>query len=306
MVMVNRRGLLTGAGALAAGVVGLGGYASAVEAGMRLELTSYDVAPPNWPADLALKIAVIADIHACEPWMPAERIGTIVDLANAQKPDLTVLLGDFSGRQHFVSRYLPPGEWAEQLARLEAPLGVHAILGNHDWWSAALPTDSPDDGHSMRKALRGAHISLLENRAVALSHNGRPFWLVGLGDQLAHRLGPHVVRGDDDLSRALREINDDAPAILLAHEPFVFPRVPDRIALTLCGHTHGGQVRLPFVGAPFVPTWGDIKPYAYGLYGEGDRRLIVSGGLGTSHLPVRFLCPPEVVVVNLGGAALAA
>jgi predicted MPP superfamily phosphohydrolase len=306
MVMVNRRRFLTSAGALAAGVAGLGGYSTVVEAGMRLELTRYELAPPRWPADFPLKIAVIADIHACEPWMPAERIATIVDLANAQKPDLTVLLGDFSGRQHFVSRYLPPGEWAEQLARLEAPLGVYAILGNHDWWSAALPTDPPDDGQSIRKALRDVRIPVLENKAVALSQNGRPFWLVGLGDQLAHRLGPHLVRGNDDLVRAFREIRDDAPTILLAHEPFVFPRAPERVALTLCGHTHGGQVRLPIVGPPFVPAAYGERPYAYGLYAEGDRRLIVSGGLGTSHIPVRFLCPPEVVIVSLGGAPLAA
>jgi uncharacterized protein len=302
MFVVNRRRFLTGAGALAVGAAGLGGYASVVEAGARLELTRYDVASPRWPADLPLKIAVIADIHACEPWMPVERIATIVDLANAQKPDLTVLLGDFAGAQHLVSRYVAPGAWAEQLARLQASLGVYAILGNHDWWSAAMPTDPPDNGQSIRGALRGARIPVLENRAIALSREGRPFWLVGLGDQLAHRLGRHAVRGSDDLGRALRDINDDAPAILLAHEPFIFPKVPDRVALTLCGHTHGGQVRLPFIGPPFVPSKHGVKPYAYGLYAEGERRLIVSAGLGTSHLPVRFLCPPEVVVVNLGGA----
>ena len=305
MFMVNRRRFLTGTGALAAGLAGLGGYASVVEAGTRLDLTSYDVASPGWPADLPLKIAVIADIHACEPWMPAERIGAIVDLANAQKPDLTVLLGDFVGAQHFVTRYMPPGAWAEQLARLEAPLGVYAILGNHDWWSAAIPTDPPDNAQSIRNAVLGAGIPVLENKAVPLSFNGRRFWLVGLGDQLAHRVGRHHVRGNDDLGSALRQIDDDAPAILLAHEPFVFPRVPDRIALTLCGHTHGGQVRLPIVGPLFVPTLHHAKPYVYGLYAEGARRMIVSGGLGTSQVPVRFLCPPEVVCVTLNGAALA-
>ena len=306
MIMVNRRRFLTGAGALAAGGAGLGGYASVVEAGMRLDLTRYDVASPNWPAELPLKIAVLADIHACEPWMPAERIGAIVDLANAQKPDLTVLLGDFAGRQHLVSRYVPPGAWAEQLARLEAPLGVYAVLGNHDWWSAAMPTDPPDDSRSIRAALLDARIPVLENTAVALSHDGRPFWLVGLGDQLAHRWGRYVTHGSDDLGRALREINNDAPAILLAHEPFIFPKVPDRVALTLCGHTHGGQVRLPIVGAPFIPTMHGVKRYAYGLYSEGARRLVVSAGLGTSQLPVRFLCPPEVVCVSLGGGQAAA
>jgi predicted MPP superfamily phosphohydrolase len=302
MLMVNRRRFLTGAGALFAGSAGLVGYASAYEAGTQLDLTSYDISSPNWPAGLTLKIAVIADIHACEPWMPAERIGAIVDLTNAQKPDLTVLLGDFAGRQHFVTRYVAPGAWAEQLARLEAPLGVYAIMGNHDWWSAAMPTDPPDNGQSIRATLVGAGIPVLENSVVSLSHDGRPFWLVGLGDQLAHRWEHAYARGSDDLHGALRQIDDDSPAILLAHEPFIFPKVPDRIALTLCGHTHGGQVRLPIVGAPFVPSMHGVKPYVYGLYTEGQRQLIVSGGLGTSHLPVRLMCPPEVVCVTLSGA----
>jgi predicted MPP superfamily phosphohydrolase len=299
--MVNRRRFLTGAGIGLASVAGFGGYASAYEAGTRLDLTPYDVSSPGWPADFPLKIAVIADIHACEPWMPAERIATIVDLANAQKPDLTVLLGDFVGKQHFVTRYVPPGAWAEQLARLEAPLGVYAILGNHDWWSAAMPTDPPDNAQSVRKTLRSVRIPVLENKAIQLSLRGRPFWLVGLGDQLAHRVGPHHMRGDDDLGAALREIRDDAPAILLAHEPFIFPKVPDRVALTLCGHTHGGQVNLPIIGTPFSPRARGVKPYVYGLYAEGARRLLVSGGLGTSHLPVRFMRPPEVVSVTLRG-----
>jgi predicted MPP superfamily phosphohydrolase len=301
MFMVNRRRFLTGVGAFAAGGVGLTGYATAYEAGMRLDLTPYDVSSPHWPDEFPLKIAVIADIHACEPWMPAERIGAIVDLANAQKPDLTVLLGDFVGKQHFVTRYVPPGAWAEQLARLEAPLGVYAILGNHDWWSAAMPTDPPDDAQSVRATLRSVRIPILENRAIRLSLRNRPFWLVGLGDQLAHRLGPHHTRGDDDLGAALREIRDDAPTILLAHEPFVFPRVPDRVALTLCGHTHGGQVNFPIIGAPFTPRARGVKPYVYGVYAEGARRLVVSGGLGTSHLPVRIMRPPEVVSVTLRG-----
>jgi predicted MPP superfamily phosphohydrolase len=301
MLIVNRRHFLTGAGALAAGVGGLGAYASAYEAGARLDLTSYDVSSPVWPADISLKIAIIADVHACEPWMPVERIASIVDLANSQKPDLTVLLGDFAGSQHFVTRYIAPGAWAEQLARLEAPLGTHAILGNHDWWSAALPTDPPDDARSIRKTLADAGIPLLENSVVALSQKGRPFWLVGLGDQLAHRFGSRMARGNDDLHGALRQIKDDAPAILLAHEPFIFPKVPDRVALTLCGHTHGGQVRLPIIGAPFAPSMHGVKPYIYGIYREGQRQLVVSGGLGTSHLPVRLMCPPEVVCVTLTG-----
>ncbi len=175
MFMVNRRLVLTGAGALLPAPQAFAAYATAYEAGMRLELTSYDVASARWPADFPLKIAVIADIHACEPWMPAERIATIVDLANAQKPDLTVLLGDFAGSQHFVTRYVAPGAWAEQLARLETPLGTYAILGNHDWWSAALPTDPPDRSQSIRNAVLSARVPILENQRRLAQLERPPF-----------------------------------------------------------------------------------------------------------------------------------
>ena len=144
MALLTRRRFLTGAGVAAATTLSLSGYATAYETGAALSLAEYSPRLPNWPEDLELRIAVVADIHACYPWMSEERVGDIVDLANAQKPDLTVLLGDYVCTHPFVSGYVPPGAWAEQLARLEAPLGVYAILGNHDWWSAAIPTDPPE------------------------------------------------------------------------------------------------------------------------------------------------------------------
>jgi hypothetical protein len=303
MALFSRRRFLGAAGFSAAATIGLGGYATAYEAGLALDLARYTPNPPKWPADLPLKIAVIADIHACYPWMSEERVGEIVDLANAQKPDLTVLLGDFVCTHRYVTGYVQPGAWAEQLARLEAPLGVYAILGNHDWWFAAIPTDPPDHSRSIRKALAQARIPLLENQSLRLSQGGRPFWLVGLGDQLAfRRLGHHG--GADDLPAALREIDDEAPAILIAHEPFVFHRAPDRIALTLCGHTHGGQINFPIIGPPVAFGRPYSMAYIYGQYQRGPRQLIVSGGLGTSYAPIRFLRPPEVVIVTLGAEAL--
>ncbi len=306
MSIITRRSLLLGAGAIASSGVGLGAYASVVEAGSELVLTSYAIAPPLWPQGMALKIAVIADIHACYPWMSDERVGAIVDLANVQKPDLTVLLGDYVCTHRFVTGYVPPAAWAQQLARLQAPLGVYSILGNHDWWSAAIPTEPPDNAQSVRKALLDAGVPVLENRALRLSQRGKPFWLIGLGDQIAHNNHHRGGHGEDDLTGSLREVRDSAPVILLAHEPFVFHRVPDRVALTLSGHTHGGQVNFPLIGAALAPTWGNGKQYIYGLYQEGRRQLIVSGGLGTSYAPIRFLRPPEVVVVNIGEPALAA
>ena len=174
MVRLTRRRFLAGAGAGAA-TLSLSGYATAYETGSALARTQYSPRLPNWPEDLELTIAVIADIHACYPWMSEERVGEIVDLANAQKPDLTVLLGDFVCTHRMVSGYVPPGAWAEQLARLEAPLGVYAILGNHDWWFAAIPTEPADNSRSVRRALAEAGVALLENQSVRLSQHGRPF-----------------------------------------------------------------------------------------------------------------------------------
>jgi predicted MPP superfamily phosphohydrolase len=300
MVHLTRRRFLAGAGVAAAGL-SLSGYATAYETGSALTLAQYAPRLHNWPEDLELKIAVVADIHACYPWMSEERVGDIVDLANAQKPDLTVLLGDYVCTHPFVSGYVPPGAWAEQLARLEAPLGVYSILGNHDWWSAAIPSDPPDGSRSIRRALAAAGVPLLENQLVRLTQRGRPFWLIGLGDLLARVPNARRGHGADDLMGAMREIDDDAPAILLVHEPYFFPWVPDRIALTLSGHMHGGQVNLPILGSPVHLIKRRSAKFIYGEYTLGQRRMIVSGGLGTSYAPVRILRPPEVVMVKLGG-----
>jgi uncharacterized protein len=304
-IRLTRRRFLVGAGAGVAATLSFSGYATAYETGAALTLTEYAPRFGGWPEGLGLKIAVIADVHACYPWMSDERVASIVDLANAEKPDLTVLLGDYVCTHPFVSGYVPPGAWAEQLARLEAPLGVYAILGNHDWWFAAIPTEPPDNSLSVRQALAAAGIPVLENQSLRLVQRGRPFWLIGLGDQLAYaRSSRRPRRGVDDLGAAMREIRDDAPAILLAHEPYIFPAVPDRIGLTLSGHMHGGQVNLPFIGTPIQFIKRRSAKYVYGDYALSKRQLIVSGGLGTSFAPVRVLRPPEVVMVKLGGERL--
>ena len=263
---------------------------------------SYAPELPNWPDDLELKIAVIADIHACYPWMSEERVGEIVDLANAQKPDLTVLLGDYVCTHRFVSGYVPPGAWAEQLARLEAPLGVYAILGNHDWWSAAIPTEPPDNSLSVRRALAAAGVPLLENQSVRLSQRGRPFWLIGLGDLLAPVPNPRRGHGADDLpggdARDRRRRAGD-PARSRALFLSVGSR-PDRSDARRPHARRAGQ------SSDHRPSGVSLLKrrsgkYIYGEYALGERRMIVSGGLGTSLAPVRILRPPEVVMVKLGG-----
>ena len=132
---------------------------------------------------------------------------------------------------------------------------------------------------------------------MRLVHGGRAFWLLGLGDQIALLRRPRL-RGVDDLPGTLAKITDDAPAILLAHEPDIFPKVPARVALTLSGHTHGGQVRLFGYSPVTASRFGNR--YAYGHVREDGRDLVVSGGLGTSIFPVRFGVRPEIVLIALG------
>jgi predicted MPP superfamily phosphohydrolase len=298
MPSVSRRVFLQGLGGLVATGAAFGSYAMVIEPGFRLDVTSYRVTPPGWPPGLELKAAVLADIHACEPWMSAERVRTIAEVANALSPDIVFLLGDFNGGHYFASAPVMPAQWAEALSVLKAPLGAYAILGNHDWWHGALPTMKGDNGESVRSGLRQAGITNLENDVVALRKDNQPFWVAGIGDQMAHWTGRRSFRGQDDLPGTLAKVTDEAPVILLAHEPFIFNRVPRRVALTLCGHTHGGQVNLPIISSIYERHhFGTDK--VYGHIVENDRHMIISGGLGTSLAPVRFMRPPEIVSVTL-------
>ena len=302
--MITRRAFLHGAGAAAAGAAGLSGCAFAEP--FATLITRYRISPPRWPVGLSVKLAVIADLHACEPWMGRERIGHIVEHANSLQPDCILLLGDYVAGSG-IMRYADPiaeKVWARELGRLNAPLGVHAVLGNHDWWV--------DPGVQRRRrgtpaaglALQDAGIPVYQNTSVRLEKDGAPFWLAGLGDQEAYcaleAQGAEPFKnplGSDDLAGALGQVTDDAPVILLAHEPDIFPRVPDRVAVTVAGHTHGGQIRI--LGyAPVVPSRFGNR-YVYGHIVEQNRNLIVSAGLGCSGVPVRFGAPPEIVTIEL-------
>ncbi|MEQ8656752.1 MAG: metallophosphoesterase [Hyphomicrobiales bacterium] len=300
--MITRRQFLALFGGTVAGATALGGYAFGYSPLRAPKVTEYTLSPPRWPEDLNLRIAVIADVHACKPWMSADRIASIAEATNSLGADVIVLLGDFVAGHVLVTGQVPWQDWADALAALNAPLGVHAILGNHDWWEdpqAMASRSGPTFAHT---ALQRAGIALYENDAVQLHKDGKSFWLAGLGDQLAflpaYRWNRAAAVGLDDLPGTLAKITDDDPVILLAHEPDIFPQIPDRVSLTLCGHTHGGQVRL--LGySPVVPSQFGNR-FAYGHVIEDERHMIVSGGLGCSIMPVRFGMPPELVVINLG------
>ena len=267
----------------------------------RLGVTRYPIQPPQWPAGFNLKIAVIADLHACDPWMSLNRIGSIVDRTNSLNPDITVLFGDYVAGHRKVTRFIPCSEWASVLGGLRAPLGVHAVLGNHDYWEDKTVQRDGQGTTIARRALEAAGIPVYENDVVRLTKAGRPFWLAGLGDQLAYmparRFRPVRRIGVDDLGATLAKVTDDAPIVLLAHEPDIAARVPARVALQLSGHTHGGQVRL-FGWSPVAVSG---KKLTYG-HTRMNCDVVVSGGLGCSIMPFRIGVPPEIVLVTLGGA----
>ena len=295
--MLTRRRFVTSISAFAAGTMALGGYAFGIEPAYRLHVQRYAFVPPRWTPGLKLRIAALSDVHASEPYMSTRRIRDIVDATNALKPDIIVLLGDYVFGHRYQFRKVEKAEWAAEFGRLSAPLGVHAILGNHDWWDDRRDPDASARG--VRQALEAVGIRVLENDAVRLTKEGKPFWLMGLADQLAYELQRDDPRlGADDLPATLAKLRDDMPAILLAHEPDIFVKIPARVSLTMSGHTHGGQIRL-FGWSPVIPSdYGNR--FAYGHIIEDDRHLIVSGGLGTSQIPVRLGVPPEIVLADLG------
>lgn len=301
--LITRRGLLaSSAGVLSAGA-GTITYAVGIEP-FRLVVTEHRIQPIGpWPTGLRLRIAALSDVHASKPFMSADRIRSIAQRTLELDPDLIVLLGDFVAGSRIVTSYVDARDWAPALAGLKAPLGVYAILGNHDWWEDRTAQRTGENPIA-RRALEDVGIRVLQNEGLPLRTGPNPVWLAGLGDQLAflpaRRRDLSRRLGIDDLVATMAAVPADAPAILLAHEPDIFPSVPARIALTLSGHTHGGQIRA-FGYSPIVPSRYRNR-YAYGHVRE-HTDLVVSGGLGYSIVPVRLGVPPEITVIDLGSPA---
>lgn len=297
--MLDRRRVLKALAGLFLGGFGTGGYAYAWEPAQQ-QVTRYRLTPRGWPQGRRLRLAVISDLHAGGPHVPLERVSQLVAATNRLEPDLTLLLGDFVASRARQASDPPLPALAAELAKLSAPNGVYAVLGNHDWWHDA-PTQKNRAGPTqVGLALDAAGIRVLENRVQRLDTAAGPLWLAGLGDQIAFlKRVRGLPMGIADLAGTMAQIADDgAPVIMMAHEPDAFARMPERVALTLSGHTHGGQVRL-FGWSPIVPSRYGNR-YAYGHIRENGRDLIVSGGIGTSKLPLRLGIPPEIVCVELG------
>ncbi|MDX2013185.1 MAG: metallophosphoesterase [Myxococcaceae bacterium] len=264
--------------------VALAGWALVVEPS-RLVVRRHRLALPGWPPAVApLSVALVSDLHVGAPFVDAQAIAHLRATVDALRPDVVLLAGDVVvGHEPFATE-LSPAEAAATLAGWTAPLGVYAVLGNHDWWT---------DGEATTRALADAGVRVLENEAVRLERASGAVYVVGLADAWTRT---------PDAARALAGVPDGAPVIAFTQNPDVFPELPARFSVVLAGHTHGGQVALPLVGRPVVPSKYRQR-YAAGHVVEDDRHLFVTTGVGTSVLPVRLGVPPEVVLLTLTSQA---
>ena len=247
----------------------------------RLIVRQQTIQIDNWPRELSgLRIAVIGDIHTGGPFINDQKLRRIVELTNQQNPDLIVLLGDYMSPNSWHSHRVEPEVTAAALKELRAPLGVYTILGNHDWWY---------NGEKCRRAFEQNGIKVLEEEVAEIKWQDKSFWLAGLADLMTRP--QHV-------SETIAKVPAGSTIIALAHNPDIFPRLPQTVPLLLAAHTHGGQVKIPLIGTPIVPSRFGSK-YTAGLVFENGHHLFVTTGIGTSILPVRFRVPPEIVILTV-------
>ena len=253
----------------------------------RLQLTEVEVPIEHLPEALdGLTIAQISDLHY-RPAADRERLcRQAVDLANAARTDLIVLTGDLADGYDVLEPCL------EHLKALSAPLGVWAVLGNHDHYclrGGIFRVTRPPSERERREALAAAGIKLLINEATRLEIGGGSLALVGVDDASS---------GRDDLPAALASAERADLVVLLSHSPDILDDpAADAADLVLCGHTHGGQITLPGVGSPWAPVWRDRRRCS-GLMRAGRALCYVSRGVSSAS-QARFRCRPEVAVLTL-------
>lgn len=224
-----------------------------------------------------LRLVLLSDIHVGGPDMPPARLRHIIDQVNASAPDLILIAGDFVSDKRSGTRIYSVSDAIAPLTGLRSRLGTISVLGNHDHWR---------DASAIRAKLRRTGITVLDNDATRAG----PLTIGGVDD-------PYT--GNDQLARTLARMHSDGrPFVLLSHSPDIFPQVPPDVSLTLAGHTHCGQIRLPVIGAmSTMSNYGER--YACGRIDGNGKTLIVTAGLGTSILPLRLGAPPDFWVIEL-------
>jgi uncharacterized protein len=252
---------------------------------LNLETTVRPIPMPRLPqAFEGFRIAQLSDIHI-GPFMPAEQIRKYVEIANALKPDLTVLTGDFvtfDARTQYAV--------VDALSGLKAPFGIFGCLGNHDAWSGVE--------YSITKLLRQRGIRILRSEAVPIAIDGDAINLIGTDFQSSHRFGPSAPV-TNLLGDIVPLIARDRVNILLSHNPDTFDRAAELgVELSMAGHTHGGQAALEFISPEIAPS-RLVTPYVAGWFRKPGGQLYVNRGIGTIGVPIRIGAPPEITIYQL-------
>jgi len=253
----------------------------------RPRIVRQEVFLPRWPERLnGFTVAVLSDFHY-DPYFSIHPLHAAIAMVNRLHPDLIALTGDFVsvpmvGDERKAAFAAEP--CARLLRQMTAPHGLWAVMGNHD--------DATDAEH-VTHALQAENIRVLANQSEPIEQDGSRFWLAGVND---------VISGTADLSKTMHGVPVGEPVILLAHEPdFADEASQYPIDLQLSGHSHGGQIRIPFLPPLYLPELA--KKYVWGTYHVGPLTLHTSAGLGTIGIPMRLNCPPEVTVLTLRRSA---
>jgi len=249
----------------------------------RPQVVRKEIALRRWPARLdGFTVALLSDFHY-DPYFSVHPIHSAIGMVNALRPELIVLTGDFVSVPMFgdpAAGASAAEPCAQLLRQMRAPHGLWAVMGNHD---------SVTDPDRVTSVLRAAGIKVLTNESAAIERDAARFWLGGVDD---------VLDGAPDLGETLKKIPSEEAVVLLAHEPDYADFVArNPVDLQLSGHSHGGQVRVPFMRPLYLPSLA--RKYISGLYQIGGLTLYTNPGLGTVGVPVRLNCPPEITLLTL-------
>ncbi|MEI9975606.1 MAG: metallophosphoesterase [Ignavibacteriota bacterium] len=252
---------------------------------LNLETPVQKIPLPRLPQSFeGFRIAQLSDIHI-GPFMPAEQIRKYVDMANALKPHLTVLTGDF-----VTFDPLTQDAVVQALSGLKAPFGIFGCLGNHDAWSGVE--------ESITELFRQRGVRILRSEAVAIRMQNDAINLIGTDFQSGHRFGPSAPVANL-LGNIVPLIARDRVNILLSHNPDTFDRAAELgVDLSMAGHTHGGQAALEFISPEIAPS-RLVTPYVAGWFRKPGGQLYVNRGIGTIGVPIRIGAPPEITLYEL-------
>lgn len=239
-----------------------------------IEVTHHRILLPEWQGRVA-RLAVLSDLHV----RPEDEtyLRRIVARTLEQKPDAVLLLGDYVNNEHDT---LAP-EKLEELLRPLTAVPCFAVLGNHDYWYSY---------RKVRRLFRQLNIPLMEGKKHELTLGGAPVTIAGMKCMHTYKYPGAVPKPETG-----------KPFILLTHSPAGVKYAPEGALITLSGHTHGGQIRLPYYGAVVMPDKDVNRTQSAGCHEEQGKAFYVSRGLGTSQMPLRFCCRPEILILELVG-----